>query len=149
VLFAIVSLLGAAVGVANSQSSDAFAGLLFGVESVIFLPIFLRDSVVDQTGEMPYTRPMVTIQLTCRHCGSENIVRNGMTSNAKQRFLCKDCGKRSRQNPQPNGYTEEEREEILRAYQERSSLRGLARTFGVSRNTVSGWLKKRQQPSRS
>jgi len=62
--------------------------------------------------------------------------------------LCNDCGKRSRQNPQPNGYTEQEREEILRAYQERSSLRGLERTFGVSRNTVSGWLKKRRQPSR-
>jgi transposase-like protein len=60
-----------------------------------------------------------------------------MTSNGKQRFLCNDCGKRSRQDPQPNGYTEEEREEILRAYQERSSLRGLARTFGVSRNTPS------------
>ncbi len=92
---------------------------------------------------------MITIRLACRHCGSENIVRNGMTSNGKQRFLCKDCGKRSRQDPQPNGYTEEEREEILRAYQERSSLRGLARTFGVSRNTVSDWLKKRQRPSRS
>ena len=35
-LFAIVSLLGAA----NSQASDAFAGLLFGVGSVIFLPVF-------------------------------------------------------------------------------------------------------------
>lgn len=92
---------------------------------------------------------MVTIQLTCCHLGSENIVRNGMTSNGKQRFLCKDCAKRSRQDPQPNGYTEEQREEILRAYQERSSLRGLARTFGVSRNTVSSWLKKRQQPSQS
>lgn len=31
---------------------------------------------------------------------------------------------------------------ILRAYEERSSLRGLTRTFGVARNTVSGWLKK-------
>ena len=39
-LFALVSLLGAVVGAANSQSSDAFAGLLFGVGSVIFLPIF-------------------------------------------------------------------------------------------------------------
>ena len=105
--------------------------------------------VVDQPREIQYSRLMVTIQLTCRHCESENIVRNGMTSNGKQRFLCKDCGKRSRQNPQPNGCTEEEREKILRAYQERTSLRGLARTFGVSRNTVSSWLKKRQQPSRS
>jgi transposase-like protein len=86
---------------------------------------------------------MVAIQLTCCHCGSENIVRNGLRANGKQRFLCKDCAKRSRENPQPNGYTEEEREEILRAYYERSSLlRGLTRTFGVSRNTVIGWLKK-------
>ena len=85
---------------------------------------------------------MVTIQLMCCHCGSENIVRNGLTANGKQRFLCKDCAKRSRQNPRPNGYTEEEREEILRAYHERSSLRGLTRTFGVSRNTVTNWLKK-------
>lgn len=36
--FALFSLLGAAV--ANSESSDAFVGLLFGVGSVIFLPIF-------------------------------------------------------------------------------------------------------------
>ncbi len=69
-----------------------------------------------------------------------------MTSNGKQRFLCKDFGKSSLQNPQPNGYTEEEREETLRAYQERNSLRGLARTFGVSRNTVSSWLKKGSNP---
>jgi hypothetical protein len=30
----------------------------------------------------------------------------------------------------------------LRAYHERSHLRGLSRTFGVSRNTVTSWLKK-------
>ncbi len=41
-----------------------------------------------------------------------------------------------------DGYTPEEREQILRAYHERSSLRGLTRTFGVARKTVSGWLKK-------
>lgn len=41
------------------------------------------------------------------------------------------------------GYSEEKKAEILRAYEERSSLRGLARTFGVSRNTVTAWLKKK------
>jgi transposase-like protein len=91
---------------------------------------------------------MVTINLTCRHCGSQNIVRNGLTTNGKQRFLCHDCGRRSREHPQPNGYTEAAREEILRAYEERSSLRGLSRTFGVSRTTVSTWLKKKPQRSR-
>ncbi|MGH8604331.1 MAG: transposase-like zinc-binding domain-containing protein, partial [Gammaproteobacteria bacterium] len=28
---------------------------------------------------------MVTIQITCHHCHSENVIRNGMTSNSKQR----------------------------------------------------------------
>ncbi len=43
----------------------------------------------------------------------------------------------------PNAYPEARREEILHAYQERSSLRGLTRTFGVSRATVSSWIKKK------
>ena len=85
---------------------------------------------------------MVTIKLTCRHCGGVNVVRNGLTNNGKQRYLCSDCGRTSRDDPQPNGYTAGERETILRAYHERSSLRGLTRAFGVSRNTVTGWLKK-------
>ena len=90
---------------------------------------------------------MVMIRIACRHCGSENIIHNEMTSNSKQRFLCKDCGKNSCEYPQPNGYTDEKRGEILRAYQERSSLRGLSRTFGVSRNIMTSWLEK--SPRRS
>jgi transposase-like protein len=92
---------------------------------------------------------MVIITLRCRHCESEKLVRDGHTSNGKQRFWCKVCQRSSRENPQPNGYTEEQREQILRADEERSSLRGLERTFGVSRYTVSDWLKKKQLNSRS
>ena len=88
---------------------------------------------------------MVTIKLMCCHCASTNIVRNGLTNNGKQRYLCNDCGRTSRNDPQPNGYTAAERETILRAYHERSSLRGLSRTFGVARNTVTSWLKKRDE----
>ena len=69
-----------------------------------------------------------------------------------------DCGKASRANPSTKGYSEEHKEEILRAYQERSSLWGLSRTFGgrqsrgaslTSRNTVTKWLKKSREPSAS
>jgi transposase-like protein len=49
----------------------------------------------------------------------------------------------SRDDPQATGYTKEQREQILRAYHERRSLRGLSRTIGVSRNTVTSRLKKR------
>ncbi len=91
---------------------------------------------------------MVIIKVKCYHCGSHNLVRDGRTPNGKQRYWCKDCGRSSRDDPQPNGYTEEEREQMLRAYEERSSLRGLQRTFGVARQTVSGWIKKKKLHSR-
>ena len=86
---------------------------------------------------------MVTITLRCQHCECRNLVRNGLAADGRQRYLCRDCGRRSREQPRTNAYSEEEREQILRAYDERSSLRGLSRTFGVSRNTVTAWIKKR------
>ena len=85
---------------------------------------------------------MVTQVIICYHCDSENIVKNGKAPNGKQKYLCHDCARQSREDPGSNAYPPQRREEILSAYQERSSLRGLARTFGVSRNTVTRWLKK-------
>lgn len=71
------------------------------------------------------------------------MIRHGKAANGVQRFRCRGCGYSFREHPKPNGYTEAEKDRILAAYQERSSLRGLTRTFGVSRNTVSTWLKER------
>lgn len=87
---------------------------------------------------------MVTEVISCYHCGSEKLVKNGKAPNSKQKYQCRACGKASRANPSAKGYSETRKEEILRAYEERSSLRGLSRTFGVSRNTVTKWLKKSQ-----
>lgn len=85
---------------------------------------------------------MVTITLRCPYCRSERLVKYGITPNGKQRYRCQACGRQHRECPGSNAYSEAARAMILRAYEERSSLRGLSRTFGVSRNTVSGWLKK-------
>jgi transposase-like protein len=88
---------------------------------------------------------MVNIVLKCPYCESENVVRNGHSPNGKQKYLCKDCKRQTRENPTARGYSEEEKEIILNAYEERSSLRGLKRTFGVERNTVSKWIKKSRE----
>lgn len=90
---------------------------------------------------------MVTITIHCQYCGSKELKRNGHAPNGKQKYSCKACKRQSRENPTPHAYPEERREEILRAYEERSSLRGIERTFKVSRGTVIEWIKKRQQPS--
>jgi transposase-like protein len=90
---------------------------------------------------------MVTITLHCPNCQSDALVRNGHAPNGKQLYCCRACGRQSRENPTLNAYPEARREEILHAYQERSSLRGLTSTFGVSRATVSKWIKKSSSTS--
>jgi transposase-like protein len=90
---------------------------------------------------------MITVNLRCRHCQSEHIVRNGHTMKGKQKFLCRTCGRQSREGPEANAYHTERRQEILATYREGSSLRGVSRIFGVSRNTVSLWLKQAEAES--
>ena len=82
----------------------------------------------------------------CTKCGSVHIVKNGKRPNGQQKFHCNDCGSWGTLNPIVP-YSEERKEEILRAYAERSSMRGIQRTFGVHRNTLSVWLKKSQKSS--
>ena len=90
---------------------------------------------------------MVTITLHCPHCQSDALVRNGHAPNGKQLYRCHACGRQSCENPTPHAYPPARREDILHAYQERSSLRDLTRTFGVSRTTVSSWIKKSSSAS--
>ena len=89
---------------------------------------------------------MIQTTHACPHCQSTHLKKNGTTSNSKgkQKYYCHDCGKYGTSNPTVR-YTEARKEEILKAYQERSSVRGLERTFGVARQTVSSWLKKVQR----
>ena len=78
----------------------------------------------------------------CRKCGSQHIVKNGHNRSGSQQYLCKDCRAVGVLTEKPPKYSQERQEEILRAYQERPSMRGIARIFGVSRKTLAAWIKK-------
>ena len=79
----------------------------------------------------------------CTSCDGNNIVMNGLTSGNNQKFHCKDCGcYRTLKTTQ--FYTNERKEEILRSYKERSSLRGTRRVYGVAVSTVLRWLEKKE-----
>ncbi len=91
---------------------------------------------------MGYLVGMVTIILHCPNCGSTDVVRNGHAPNGKQRFRCHSCRKSFREDPESSAYSPEERRQILATYEERASLRGLERIFGVSRTTVLKWLRE-------
>jgi transposase-like protein len=82
-----------------------------------------------------------TVTRRWRNCQSENIVKNGHNAYGKQQYRCKACGACKVLEPILR-YSEERKEEILRAYQKRPNLGGIVRLFGVSRPTLSTWLKK-------
>ena len=78
----------------------------------------------------------------CPKCASINIVKNGHTKAGKQKYHCQSCDAWGTLEPEVR-YPPERKAEILRAYHERSSLRGLTRTFGVARQTVANWLREK------
>ena len=82
-----------------------------------------------------------SITHTCPECGSARMVKNGRTAQGKQKYHCRTCGGYGTLQPRVR-YSPERKAEILRAYHERSSLRGLERTFGVARQTVAKWLRE-------
>jgi len=76
----------------------------------------------------------------CPHCGSENIVKNGTChSTGKQKYRCKDC-KKYGTLVKTLRFTEQDRQRVVKTYFERSSMRGVARSQGVSRPTLVKWL---------
>jgi len=82
-----------------------------------------------------------TIQYSCRSCGSSHIIRNGRNKSGNEQYHCKDCGCYRVLRPKER-YSAEQKAQILRAYRERMSLRGLERVFGVWRMTVLRWLEQ-------
>jgi transposase-like protein len=85
---------------------------------------------------------MVTHVVVCPDCQSQSVIRFGKTRGGHPRFRCKDCPRCFSDVP-PRAHTQEFKEQVLAAYQERASMRGIARAFRISRNTLVKWLKEK------
>ena len=85
-----------------------------------------------------------TITYTCSRCNSPNIVRNGYNKCGSPQYYCKDCEARRVLNPKQK-QPPRLKKQVLKAYRERMSLRGIERVFGVCRQTVMQWLQTHLQ----
>jgi predicted Zn finger-like uncharacterized protein len=83
-----------------------------------------------------------TIVVSCPDCQSETVIRHGKDALNRQRYRCKACGRTFGDLPDTRGHSAEFKARVLAAYQERPSMRGVCRIFGISRNTLISWLKK-------
>ncbi len=87
---------------------------------------------------------MLSSVVSCRHCSGAHVISNGHAPNGKRRYFCQDCKKYGTENLVGRAYPESFRAQVLAAYQERCSMRGVCRIFGISRVTLVAWLKKSQ-----
>ncbi len=93
---------------------------------------------------------MATVKVKCPYCGSEEVVRYGKSSTGKQRYLCqnKECSHKTFQleyknNASKPGMTER----IVMMVMNGSGTRDTGRVLGVSKDTVTAVLKKRENLS--
>jgi len=89
--------------------------------------------------------PAQEIVVSCPHCDkSEAVRRSGKHRGGNQRYQCTSCNKTFCLSPGTTAHPPEFRAMVLKAYQERSSMRGISRTFGISRDTLYTWLAEKK-----
>ena len=76
----------------------------------------------------------------CPNCESLDIIRNGSDYKGDQKYHCHHCGGYGTLNPKAR-YSQVEKAQVLKAYQERASMRGIRRIFGVVPQTLLRWIK--------
>jgi transposase-like protein len=84
-----------------------------------------------------------TVVHRCRQCGSEHIRKNGHANNGVQRAKCLECGRTFHLEPKGPRHSQKTKDEVLAAYQDRMSTRGIQRTFGVCHQTLMAWVGKK------
>jgi transposase-like protein len=85
----------------------------------------------------------------CPRCGSERLRKNGHANNGAQRAKCLECARTFILEPKGPRYDQKFKRQVLSAYQDRMSIRGIKRAFGVCYQTVMAWVgEKNQEPAR-
>jgi len=74
--------------------------------------------------------------IKCRHCQSENCIKNGKASNTKQRYKCRSCQKRFINFYTYNAYQTNLNQQIILLTKEGLGIRSTARVLGISATTL-------------
>jgi transposase-like protein len=83
------------------------------------------------------------IKITCRYCGSDDLVKNGHSENGTQRYFCKDCKKSFRIEYSYNAWKPGVKEQIEIQTLNSSGVRDISRNLEISKSTVISELKKK------
>ena len=72
----------------------------------------------------------------CKHCNDQNCIKNGKTSNGKQRYQCSKCGKKFITEYTYQGYNLNINQQIITLTKEGLGIRSTARVLHISTTTL-------------
>jgi len=80
--------------------------------------------------------------VTCPHCGSDDLVKNGHRKDRTQRWHCNNCKKYFQFEFRYNARKPGVKEQIIELTMNSSGVRDISRTLKINKNTVIAVLKK-------
>ncbi len=84
-------------------------------------------------------------QIECPQCGSNDLVKNGLSPNKTQRWRCNKCKKSFQLSYTYKANEPGIKEKIDSQTLNSSGVRDIARNLGINPNTVCSHLKKKRQ----
>ena len=89
------------------------------------------------------------IEIRCRRCGADDLVKNGRSENGTQRYRCNECGKSFQNKYSYNVWKPGVKDQIEIQTLNSGGIRDIGRNLGISKNTVISELKKNSCGSES
>jgi transposase len=89
------------------------------------------------------------IEIRCRHCGADDLVKNGRSENGTQRYRCNECERSFQNEYSYNAWKPGVKDQIETQTVNSSGVRDIGRNLGISKNTVISELKKNSCRSES
>jgi transposase-like protein len=83
------------------------------------------------------------IEIKCRCCGAEDLVKNGRSENGTQRYRCNKCRKSFQHDYTYNAWKPGVKEQIEIQTLNSGGVRDISRTLDISKNTVISELRKK------
>jgi transposase-like protein len=81
-------------------------------------------------------------EINCPHCASNDLLKNGHSSNGTQRWKCNVCGKSFRLAYRYHAHEQGVKEKIIEMTLNSSGVRDIGRVLKISKDTVISVLKK-------
>ena len=83
------------------------------------------------------------IEIKYRHCGTEDLVKNGLSENGTQRYRCNKCKKSFQYEYTYNAWKPGVKEQIEIQTLNSGGIRDISRTLDIAKNTVISELRKK------